>query len=142
MVRRVQSCVNFDHENLEWVKAQPGGMSEYLNRYIKACREAEAPENVTTTIPGLKAVEEKKNSEDVAIGKFFVRNPHIVYLAKAKHKRGKKEICWIKQELFYKCGIRANEEHIQVQLKYAMDKFDVDTYESAKGLPSTKKVSK
>jgi hypothetical protein len=142
MTRRIQSCVNFDKENLEWVKAQPGGMSEYLNRYIKACRDAETPENVVTNIPGLEEIKERSKQEDIAIGKFFTRNPHIVYLAKAKHKRGKKEICWIKQELFYKCGIRANEEHIQIQLKKAMDSFDVDAYETAKGLPSTTKVKK
>lgn len=138
-MRKIQTCVNLDDANLEWLqKNHPREASKILNDYLTSLRKESETGGAIAPPEVMIRMETKRAEEEKAIRAFFVNNSHIVYLAKAKNKRGKKELSFIAQELFYKDGIRASTEQIQIGLKEAMDRFDVATYEQAKGIKGRK----
>lgn len=99
-------------------------MARYVGRVLREKFDSEGLE------------EPKPIPKDVAkellikgVDKFFSDNPHVVYLAKTKNRRAAKDITYIQQELFYKCGLKATPTMIQNHLKEAMDRFDVKKYE-------------
>lgn len=139
LTRRVQTCINLEPIHLEWLKGQKEGMSEHINKYVKACIEEEdrkgKPETIEnplkTKIEIMRAeATEAQEKLDRDIREFFEEHQHMVYLAKVKKKRTARDISYMQQELrYFKDGVVTSTAHIQAHLKEAIDKLDVKKYE-------------
>lgn len=152
-MRKVQSCVNMDLENIEWLKKQ-GGISKNINDMVTVLRkhsdlhisiksrvEVEGVQTTEATIRAKEIIEQERVEREIKIRAHFRDFPHVIYLAKTRRKFTKSDLCKIKDELFYgKYNVIAEVTEIRKVLKDEMDLFDVEKYEEERGI--LKKVAK
>jgi len=80
MVRRVTTSLNVEPLHLEWLKSQPGGMAEHINRYVKQCILMEHPEEnveqneIKTKIEKIREKEVEAVSKDEERIRKFIRS--------------------------------------------------------------------
>lgn len=146
MVKRTASCIGFDEENLIWVRTRPEGMAEWINKVIKAYREDPSVRSVigNRVLPEaavetndrvaleerLAALKKVEADDEIKIRAYLLDNKHIMYMAKTQRKFTKKDLCKIKDELFFsKYNLDTNTTIIRKVLKEEMGKFDVKAYE-------------
>lgn len=138
MSRRIPSCINFDPENLDYLRQRPEGMAEFLNTVIGGLRGEQTIKNVELKERVEKVVEnvEKQKVDDtVKIRAYFKDAPHIIYMAKTQRKFNKSDLCRIKEELFFsKYNVDATIQEIRKVLKDEIDQFDVENYEKERGI--------
>lgn len=150
MARRITSCIGFDQDNLLWLQARSEGMSEWMNRVIRAYRDDEnvrkaIGNNVVTPemeIERRKALEasldelaKKEQNDEVKIRAYLLDNPHIMYMAKTQRKFTKKDLCKIKDEIFFsKYNADVTVISIRKVLKEELMTFDVNKYEKERGI--------
>jgi len=150
MVRRITSCIGFDNDNLVWLQARPEGMSEWINCIIKIYREDDKVRKVignNVVTPELEAERRRllesnltelarKDIEDaILIRAYLLDNAHIMYMAKTQRKFTKKDLCKIKDEIFFsKYNADVTVVTIRKVLKEELMKFDVSTYEQERGI--------
>jgi len=148
-MRKIQSCVNMNAENLQWLKKQELGISRTINDVVKVLREnsellvtvrsrmvKEGEEEPSEMVLAAKELLFKEQQDrEIKIRAHFQDFPHIVYMAKTQRKFNKADICKIKDDLFYgKYNVVAEVTEIRKLLKEEMDKFDVKAYEVSRGI--------
>ena len=150
MVRRITSCIGFDHDNLLWLQSRPEGMSEWINRIIRVYR---SDENVRKVIgnnvitPELEAenkkiledslddIAKKERDDEIMVRAYLLDNSHILYMAKTQRKFTKKDLCKIKDEIFFsKYNADVTVVTIRKVLKEELMKFDVEAYKTERGI--------
>lgn len=140
MVRRIQSCIGFDEDNLEWLRLQEESMADMLNRLVRQERKRQHEESEKTGVPPktserLEQLSRDKETEEQQIIAFFMDNPHILYMAKTQRKFTKKDLCKIKDELFFsKYNVETSVDTIKKVLRQELSKFDVKKYEEERGI--------
>jgi len=150
MVRRITSCIGFDQDNLVWLQDRQEGMSEWINRIIKAYRTDEKVRAVIgNTVITPEAAEEKRKlleasldeiakkeqDDEIKTRAYLLDNDHIMYMAKTQRKFTKKDLCKIKDEIFFsKYNADVTVVTIRKVLKEELMKFDVSKYETDRGI--------
>jgi len=149
-MRRIPSCIGFDEDNLIWLQARTEGMAEWINRVTRAYREDEKVRqaignNVVTEqmeAERRKHLDEsigelaRKDKDDaVKIRAYLLDNPHIMYMAKTQRKFTKKDLCKIKDEIFFsKYNADVTIICIRKVLKEELSTFDINKYELERGI--------
>lgn len=150
MARRITSCIGFDQDNLIWLQARPEGMSEWINRVIRVYRD---DENVRKAIgnnvitpemeeqrkkileESLDDIAKKDQDDEIKIRAYLLDNAHIMYMAKTQRKFTKKDLCKIKDEIFFsKYNADVTVVTIRKVLKEELMKFDVENYQKEHGI--------
>lgn len=125
-------------------------MAEFLNRLVKAYRDKKTVQTAVgndvsnpaselelkSTVASVKEEIAKSLEEDeIKVHAFLKDNPHIMYMALTQRKFVKKDLCKIKDELFFsKYNVDATLTQIKTALKEEMEIFNVEEYESERGI--------
>lgn len=150
MAKRIPSCIGFDHDNLRWLKDRPEGMAEFLNRLVRAYRDKKTVQTAVgndvsnpaaelelkSTVASVKEdIVKSLEEDDIKIHAFLKDNSHIMYMAKTQRKFTRTDLCKIKDELYFsKYNVDATLTQIRTALKEEMAIFNVEEYESARGI--------
>lgn len=148
--KRIPSCIGFDEDNLLWLRSRPEGMAEFLNRMVRAYRSKKTVQTAVgddvlnpsmeaelkETVQAVKEEVVKALSEnDVKIHAFLQDNPHIMYMALTQRKFVRRDLCKIKDEIYFsKYNADVTVEQVKRALKEEMSKFDVKKYERERGI--------
>lgn len=150
LAKRVQSCIGFDTDNLKWLHDRPEGMAEFLNRLVRAYRDKKTVQTAVgndvinpaaelelkTTVASVKEdIVRMMEEDEVKIHAYLLDNPHIMYMALTQRKFVKKDLCKIKDELYFsKYNVDATLDQVKKALKEEMEKFDVEDYKTKRGI--------
>jgi hypothetical protein len=149
MVRRIATCMGIDPENKAYLESKEDiSAAEFVNALIREYREKEGVRTAVGEIkrerpsPLSQDVVDKledpiaaKEEEMVKIHAWFRDNDHILYIAKTQRKFTKKDLCRIKDDLYFsKYNVDANLQQIRKVLKEEMEIFDVKAYEASRGI--------
>jgi hypothetical protein len=143
MVRRVQSCINLDAENKDYLGSKPEGASEFINRLVKRYRESEEARKAIGNLEPVdtkEAMEEiikmtKKEQEEaeVKIRAFFVDRPDIIYGIIKGPPPTSKQFQRIKDQLEWsKYEIRTDCDTIKRIIRDIKKTFNVREYEQTR----------
>jgi len=150
MTKRVASCIGWDDDNLRWLRDRPEGMAEFLNRLVRAYRDKKSvqtavgndvvnPDTEVELRAAVVSVKEdivkRQDEDEIKIRAFLRDNSHIMYMAKTQRRFKREDICRVKDELFFsKYNVDATTVEIRRILKDEMSKFDIEAYESERGI--------
>jgi hypothetical protein len=125
-------------------------MSEWINRVIRIYRTDEKVRavignNVITpemedekrklVEASLDDIEKKNQDDEIKTRAYLLDNAHIMYMAKTQRKFTKKDLCKIKDEIFFsKYNADVTVVTIRKVLKEELMKFDVTEYQKAHGI--------
>lgn len=141
MVRRVQSCINLDAENKEYLSSKSEGASEFINRLVKRYRESEeARKAIGNLEPETQAMDEivrttKKEQEEneVKIRAFFMDRPDIIYGIVKGAPPTSKQFQRIKDQLEWsKYEVRTDCDTIKRIIRDIKKTFDIKEYEKTR----------
>jgi len=142
MTRKTTTCLCISEENMEWLRSQETGISGTIGEMIDMIRTdpqfATAAGVAFSKRSGVsleayeatkKTLIEGKVDRTVKIKAYFLDCPWIVYNAKTQRKFTKKDLCKIKDDLFWsKYNIDVTTIEIRTILKESIDAFDVESY--------------
>ena len=150
MPKRIPSCIGWDEDNLEWLRERAEGMSEFLNRLVRAYRDKKTVRsavgsdvlNPSEEVELREAVQEVKRDiakslteDEEKIHAYLQDNPHIMYMALTQRKFVKRDLCRIKDEIYFSVyNVDATLDQIKKALKEEMQKFDIKAYELERGM--------
>ena len=83
----------------------------------------------------LDEIAKKEQDDEIKTRAYLLDNDHIMYMAKTQRKFTKKDLCKIKDEIFFsKYNADVTVVTIRKVLKEELMKFDVSKYESDRGI--------
>jgi len=139
-MRRIQSCVNLDGENKDYLGQRPEGASEFINRLVRKYRESEDARKALGNLDpddgkdvadeAIKMTKKEQEDAEIKIRAFFIDRPDIIYGIIKGSPPTSKQFQRIKDQLEWsKYEVKTDCDTIKRIIQSVKKTFDIKEYE-------------